>query len=80
MHTVSVNLIADQEIKIGGKRVNVHDIYSVKVNGEGVIINAYVEPEGCEEYDYMARAKGSLLSDEEEARLVEFLDLKVGEC
>jgi len=36
-HTVQVNLIADQEIKINGEEVNVHDIESIFLNSDGVI-------------------------------------------
>ena len=61
MHTVGVRLIADQEIDIGGKTVNVHDIESVIVSSSGVIINAYIKPDGADEYEYMKKAVGWLL-------------------
>jgi hypothetical protein len=37
MHTVKVNLIADQSIYIFGKDVNVHDIVSIRLDHEGKI-------------------------------------------
>ena len=37
MHTVKVYMIADQEIKINNKIVNVHDLYSIIVDDDGVI-------------------------------------------
>ena len=36
-HTVTVKLIADQEIEVQGKEVNIHDIETVYINGDGVI-------------------------------------------
>ena len=36
-HSVGVTMISDQQIKIFGKLVNVHDITTIFVNNEGVI-------------------------------------------
>jgi len=73
MHTVGVNLIACQVNEVGGKDVNIHDIYSVMVNGKGVIVNAYIKLGGSDEYEYMKKAEGWLLSDEEETAFREEL-------
>ena len=43
-HSVSVTLVADQEIEIQGKVVNIHDIANIVVNGKGVITDAYLVP------------------------------------
>ncbi len=40
-HTVEVKMIADQEIEIAGKKVNIHDIQTIVVDGRGKIINAF---------------------------------------
>ena len=45
-HSVDVTLIADQEIEIEGRKVNIHNIKSIVVNSEGKIVDASVEPEG----------------------------------
>ena len=45
-HTVSVRLIADQEIEFNGRCVNIHNIMSVMVDAHGQIIDIYLEPEG----------------------------------
>jgi len=50
-HSVEVTLIADQEIEIQGRRVNVHNIKTILVNPEGKIIDAYLEPEPGEKYE-----------------------------
>ena len=42
-HTVNIKMIADQEIEIGETSVNVHDIEAIKVNAEGVIVDAYIK-------------------------------------
>lgn len=44
-HTVIVSMIADQEIEIAGKMVNIHDIDSIIVNADGVITDALVSTE-----------------------------------
>jgi len=49
-HSVGVTLIADQEIEIQGRQVNIHDIKSILVDSEGKIADAYLEPEPGEEY------------------------------
>lgn len=36
-HTTMVHMIADQEIRIGGKPVNIHDIVVIHVNEDGLI-------------------------------------------
>ena len=66
MHSVGVTLIADQEIEIGRKLVNVHDLYSIMVNARGVIVNAYVKPDDANAYSYMKESEGFLLDDKEE--------------
>ena len=46
-HSVKVTLIADQEIKVRGRDVNVHDIKSIIVDGEGRIVDiAYNDDRG----------------------------------
>lgn len=50
-HSVGVTLIADQEIEIQGRRVNVENIKSILVDSEGKIIDAYLEPEPGEKYE-----------------------------
>ena len=42
-HTVTIKLIADQEIEIQGIRVNIHELQSILVNGTGVIVCAEVK-------------------------------------
>ena len=37
-HTVTVKMIADQEIEVNGEIVNIHDIETVYVNAEGKIV------------------------------------------
>lgn len=45
-HTVKVNMIADQEIEIGypinPAVVNIHDIKTIVVNGDGKIVKVYL--------------------------------------
>ncbi len=41
-HSVSVTMIADQEIEIGGKVVNIHDIKHIIVDAQGRIIDAFI--------------------------------------
>lgn len=43
MHTVTVKMIADQEIEIDGTRVNVHEVVNIKVDGHGRIIDCLLE-------------------------------------
>ena len=38
-HTVKVTMRADQEIYIKGKEVNIHDIQTIYVDGEGLIVD-----------------------------------------
>lgn len=45
-HTTEVKMIADQEIEICGKIVNIHDILSITVNSKGKITNAFIEGKG----------------------------------
>lgn len=42
-HTVTVFMIADQEIEINGRRVNTYDIDSIIVSADGVITDAFVK-------------------------------------
>lgn len=69
MHTVGVNLIADQTIEIPGKKgskeVNVHDIRSIKVHGHR-IVNVYLEPEVSEEARNLGFVKDGWLFDHDE--------------
>ncbi len=44
-HTVDIKMIADQEIEIGEVVVNVHNIETIRVNGDGVIVDAYIKTE-----------------------------------
>lgn len=50
-HSTRVTLIADQEIEIQGRRVNVHDIRSIVVDSEGKITDAYLETEPGERHE-----------------------------
>ena len=36
-HTITIKLIADQEIEVQGKEVNIHDIETIYVDGCGKI-------------------------------------------
>ena len=45
-HLIDVRMVADQEIEICGRKVNIHNIHSIQVNSVGVIMDAYIEPEG----------------------------------
>lgn len=36
-HSVTVRLIADQEIEVNGKTINIHDIRTIYVNSQGQI-------------------------------------------
>jgi len=49
-HSVEVTLIADQEFEIQGRKVNIHDIKTIIVDGQGIIIDARIEPEPEETY------------------------------
>ncbi len=42
-HTVQVRMIADQEIQIDGRKVNIYDITCIKVTDNGVIADAHVK-------------------------------------
>lgn len=44
-HSVTVKMIADQEIFINHHRVNIHDIKTVLVNSDGVITGVYFKDE-----------------------------------
>ncbi len=44
-HTVDIKMIADQEIEIGEVVVNIHNIETIRVNGDGVIVDAYIKTE-----------------------------------
>ncbi len=44
-HSVKVTLIADQEIEILGKEINVHKIIAIKVDADGTITDALLAPE-----------------------------------
>jgi len=39
MHSVDLRMHADQEIKISGDEVNVHDLRAITINGEGLIVD-----------------------------------------
>ena len=41
-HTVKVAMIADQEMKILGVTVNIHDIDSIVVDDKGKIVDAFI--------------------------------------
>ena len=41
-HHVTVGMVADQEIEIQGKVVNIHDIKTIEVDAYGKIIDAYI--------------------------------------
>ena len=45
MHSVKITLIADQEIRLLGNTINIHDIESIIVNGAGEIISYYERTE-----------------------------------
>ena len=49
-HNVLVNMIADQEIDICNRRVNIHNISAIIVDANGKIIDVYLEPEFTERY------------------------------
>jgi len=38
-HSVKVTLIADQCISINGKEINIHDLNTIEVDENGVIVN-----------------------------------------
>ena len=42
-HRVEVGMIADQEIDINGKRINVHDIEIIVVDGNGLIVEFFLK-------------------------------------
>ena len=70
MHTVGVNLIADQTIEIpgrkGSKEVNIHDIRSIKVHGHR-IVNVFLEPEVSEKVRKLSFVKDDwIFGDDEE--------------
>lgn len=50
-HSVKVTLIADQEIQIHGREVNIHDIRSIIVDHDGTITDCYLEPEINERHE-----------------------------
>lgn len=41
-HTVIVRMIADQEIEVAGKDVNIHDIATIYVDGRGKITEVHL--------------------------------------
>ena len=45
MHSVPINLIADQEIEALGKRINVHDIETITLDTNGNIVNISLHKE-----------------------------------
>ena len=49
-HSVSVTMVADQEIDVQGRRVNIHSIKTIIVDSNGKITDVYLEPEG-EKYE-----------------------------
>ncbi|KKM93458.1 hypothetical protein LCGC14_1208090 [marine sediment metagenome] len=52
-HSVDITLIADQEIRICGKAVNIHSIKSIEVNYTGQITDAFVKQDG----EWLSEAK-----------------------
>lgn len=76
-HSVKVTLIADQEIKLLGDVVNIHDISSIVLNSNGYIIeygkstaqpgqgeggNSAAQPSGEHNIDYTAAIRKKLIS------------------
>lgn len=49
-HTVAIKMIADQEIEIREKKINIHDIEAIIVNADGIIVDVFLEPEHGEIY------------------------------
>lgn len=43
-HTVGIYLVADQEINILGRRINIHDLQTINLDSEGRITDAYLNP------------------------------------
>jgi len=43
MHSVKVTLIADQEVSLLGRPVNIHDVVSVRLNADGAIVDVATE-------------------------------------
>ncbi len=58
-HSVTVNMIADQEIDICGRRVNIHDISAIAVDADGKITDAYLEPELLMKYEGWLSREGN---------------------
>ena len=54
-HSIEVNMIADQEIDICKRRVNIHDISTIVVDADGKIIDAYLEHEHWEYGGWLSR-------------------------
>ena len=46
-HTVQIDLIADQEIEVGGKVVNIHDIQTIELLGDFRNMTIYLKCEHC---------------------------------
>jgi len=43
-HTVKIYLIADQEIRLLGKDINIHSLYSINVESDGTIVSYTTQP------------------------------------
>ena len=48
-HRVTINMIADQEISIMGKNINIHDIDTIIVNDDGQIVETWLKKEEVRE-------------------------------
>ena len=42
-HTTKISMIADQEIRINGQNINIHDIKTIIVDSNGQIIDVMLE-------------------------------------
>ena len=42
-HSITVRMIANQEFEIEEIKVNIHDIETIIVNPEGVVVDAYLK-------------------------------------
>ena len=46
-HSVDVKIIADQEIQVLGKTINIHDITMIEFSPDGRIIRVLIQCERC---------------------------------
>ena len=51
LHTVTVNFVADQEIKLLGKYVNIYDLQTIFVESDGRIVNYKIASQQSVEAD-----------------------------